>query len=144
MLNPDQRNIQDLLDLLSNPNYRQQDQKVIAGPDGCRVTDAMVDDTSIDENSNTRVNRSDLHTILDCGHCSTEQVGGCCHFCDALACRECICLCYSCRLATCPSCSTVAEFDGNSRTYCRRCAEEIARSLTLKRIGRSLLSFFIE
>ncbi len=144
MTDQNREHLEELLDFISNPNYRQRHQEGIAGPKGVRITDQKTDDTVIDENQNTRICSGNYHTILDCGHCSTHQVGGICHFCDALVCRDCIAICSGCGLAVCNTCSTEQSFDGQPRRYCRTCVEEISRSLRMKQVQKSILTFFFE
>lgn len=138
------RDIDDLLELLTSRVYRSRRQSRVPGQEGFRVTEDMVDDTGIgpdNETSNTLI-RNEI--ILDCGHPARENFGGRCHFCDALVCRACISLCSSCGLAICPPHTVIAALDGAQKAYCRTCAEEIHRTLRLKSLVAGVLSFFLE
>jgi hypothetical protein len=135
--------IDDLLNLLANRRNRNRRQTRVVGPDGRRITDEEIDETAIDEHNKVDNQLVQDDYLLDCHHPARGNLGGRCHFCDALVCRVCIALCYSCGLATCPPHRVIADFDGVSRNYCRTCAEEIKRSLKLRAWGNAIFSFFV-
>ncbi|KKR96378.1 MAG: hypothetical protein UU48_C0032G0002 [Candidatus Uhrbacteria bacterium GW2011_GWF2_41_16] len=142
---PDDRQqefVDDLLDLLTSRANRTRHQTRVVGPNGYRITDEIIDETAIGNHNypDNLIARNKF--IADCGHLA-EFIGGRCHYCDALICRDCIYLCSNCRLAICPPHSVTANFDNQSRIYCRSCAEEITRSLKLRACGNAILSFFI-
>jgi hypothetical protein len=135
--------IADLLELMASRVYRSRQQQRVVGSQGVRIIGEIIDDTGIGNDNETDNLIIQNECILDCGHPASSRLGGRCHFCDALVCSACISICTSCGLACCPVDRVIANFDGNRRPYCRSCAGEICRSLRLKRVGMTILSFFI-
>lgn len=134
-----QRITDELLELEASPIHQTKHQTIVDG----RLTNEIIDETGIG-NHNDRHNRiARKKYIADCGHLA-ELIAGRCHFCDALVCRDCVALCFSCGLATCPPHRVIANFDGSSKIYCRTCAEEIKRGIKLRAWGNAILAFFIK
>ena len=132
-----------LLNLLTNPVHRRGRQNRVAGPDGHRIIGETIDETGIGNQSETDNQIAIIDYILDCGHTARDGLGGRCHYCDSLACKNCISLCSSCGHSICPQDTMIASFDGQNKPYCRVCADEIRRSLKLQAVGRLILSFFV-
>ena len=135
--------IADLLDLLANRDNRVRRQHRVPGPDGLRIIEEEIDETGLGDNNETDNLVILQDYLLDCNHPARGNLGGRCHFCDALVCRACIFRCASCGLATCPPHTVMANFTGTLNTYCHYCADEIRRSLRFRSIVRVILSFFI-
>lgn len=140
--NQQDRNIDDLLDLLTNRIYRRQRQNRVVGPDGYRVIGEIEDATFVNPDNETENIIINNETVLDCGH--TGNPGGRCCYCSSLVCRSCISICGSCGSAICPHHTIIANFNNGQQPYCRRCAEKINRSLKLRAFTNGLLSFFFK
>ena len=134
--------LDDLLNLLANRVHRRRNQSRVSGPNGFRTIDELLDETGIDNNNATDNFIADDIYILDCGHPARGNLGGRCHYCDSLVCRTCIFICQSCGLAVCNLHVAFANFDGQSKPYCKNCADEIKRDLRLRALGNTILSFF--
>ena len=135
--------LHDLLNLLGSPIHRRRQQRRVRGPNGCRIIEGAVDETGIgshNETDNLIVN--DIY-ILDCGHASQGNLGGQCHYCDGLICKDCISICSSCGHSLCPQHTVTADFDGQNKPYCRSCSNEITRKHKLRSAGKIICSFFI-
>ncbi|MCK4783103.1 MAG: hypothetical protein KAV87_05080 [Desulfobacteraceae bacterium] len=135
--------LNNLLNLLTNPVHRRRQQNRVAGPNGHRIIGETIDETGIGNQNETDNQIAITEYILDCGHTARDGLGGRCHYCDLLVCKNCISLCSSCGHSVCPQDSLIANFDGQNKPYCRLCAEEIKRSLKLQAVGKSILSFFV-
>lgn len=135
--------LQDLLNLLASPVHRRRHQSRVPGANGYRVTEELIDETGIGANNETDnlIIRNDI--MLDCGHPARGNLGGRCHYCDSLICRSCIYICSSCGHSICNLHCVIANFDGQNKPYCRSCIDEIRRSLRLRAIGNTILSFFL-
>ncbi len=144
MSNNHQRHLlNDLLNLLTNPVHKRRQQTRVLGPNGYRTLGETTDDTGIGDQNETDNQIAITEYILDCGHTAKDDLGGICHYCDSIICKNCIALCSSCGHSTCPQCSLITDFDGQNKRYCRTCAEEIEHNLRLRAIGRAIFSWFI-
>ena len=132
-----------LLDMLTNRINRLRRQSRVPGADGERVTDDLVDETGLDENNHPDIVTIAYDHLLDCNHPARNNLGGRCHICDELVCKQCIGQCSSCGLTLCPSHATDADFGNGTKKYCRECATEIRRSIKIRSFWYSVLSFFI-
>jgi hypothetical protein len=137
---PQRYYLNDLLNLLTNPVYRRLQQNQVFTPNGYRIIGKVIDQTGIGERNETDNQIAITEYILDCGHAAKDSLGGICHYCDSIVCRNCITLCSSCGHSVCPQDSLIANFDGYNRPYCHSCAEEITRSLRFCAIGRTILA----
>lgn len=137
-----ERLAEDLLDFLTTRIYRSNRQIRVPGPTGYRVVDEQTTDTGLGPNNEPDNKDLEDKFILDCGHAFGGSLGRC-HFCDFLVCGSCIHLCSSCGLAVCNLHCVTANFDGQSKIYCRECAEQIRRSLKFQAITKTMLSFLI-
>ena len=138
-----QQYIEDLLDLLASRVHRRRHQSRVRGANGYRITEELIDETGIDANNATDNLIVRNIIILDCGHPASANLGGHCHYCDSLVCRTCINICSSCGHSICNLHCVIADFDRQNKPYCRSCADEIRRSLRLRAIGNTILSFFL-
>ena len=134
--------LDDLLNLLANRVHRRRQQSRVPGPGGFRTIDEISDETGIDDNNATDNLIADDTYILDCGHPARGNLGGRCHFCDGLVCKNCILICSSCGHSICNLHCVITIFDGQNKPYCRDCTDEIRRGLKLRALGNTILSFF--
>lgn len=140
----DRQLIEDLLNSLGNPDYHEHIKKGVVDSDGVRITEQTIDSTFIDDNSSPKTDRTQLHSMLDCGHSSSHGLAGRCRFCDAFVCGQCLFFCSSCGHPVCLACSSLANFGSNELRYCRLCIPRLRREKTVRKIKKALLSFFFE
>ena len=91
------------------------------------------------------IDTSGLHRrfFLDCG--CTAAASGRCYKCGAISCQAHHGICHKCQMPICLQCSTFQDTANNTRErYCDSCYSIMARKQNLKKIGRFLLSAFIE
>jgi hypothetical protein len=130
-----------IYDLLTNRINHSRTQKRVPGPDGDHIIDDLIDETYLDENRHPKNITIGYDHLLDCHHPARDNLGGRCHYCDKLICKKCAAQCSSCGLVLCQSHATEANFGDGQKTYCRECAEEIARSIKIRSFWKWLLSF---
>jgi len=86
--------------------------------------------------------RTELYACV-CG-CLTEP-GGFCAVCGGLVCRDCFSRCEDCQVPLCPAHRVhFVDTEGNRHHLCSRCHATNGRKQVVRRIGRTLLSFFVE
>lgn len=135
--------IDDLLDLFTSRVHRRRQQSRVCRPSGRRVIGEGIDDTGIgSQNETDNLIINDIY-VLDCGHASDNNLGGECHYCDRLVCKDCISICASCGHSLCPQHTVIANFDDQAKPYCRSCEDEMSRKLKLRVVTRKVLSFFV-
>ena len=135
--------LDELLDQIASRIYRRRQQTRVQGNKGDRTIDEVIDETGIGSNNETDNLIVKKTHILDCGHTSQNNLGGRCHYCDRLICTNCIIICSSCGHSLCQMDSVIPNFDGQGKSYCRSCADEITRGLRFRKVTNSILSFFI-
>lgn len=135
--------INDLLNLLNSRIHWRKHQNIVHGSDGKRIVRETTDETGIGSQNETANMVVDNIYILDCGHVNNNTLGGQCHYCDALVCKDCLCLCSSCGHSICPNHTVMADFSGSEKSYCHLCSQEISRNIKQEIIKKSILSFFI-
>jgi len=135
--------INDLLNLLNSRIHLRKHQKIVHGSDGRRVINETTDEAGIGNQNETANMIVDNVYILDCGHVNKNNIGGQCHYCDAIVCRECLLLCTSCGHSICPNHTVMADFSGSLKPYCRQCSQEISRNIKQQVIKKHVLTFFI-
>lgn len=91
------------------------------------------------------VDSASLHRryIRDCG--CDGPVGGRCFECQAISCRLCHGRCQGCQKPLCLQCSSFLDFGEHGRIrLCNRCYDETTRKQRLAKVGRFLLSPFVQ
>ena len=98
--------------------------------------DVLSDHGSVDSTSMQR------KFFLDCG-CDGEAAGRCFE-CGSLNCSECYGRCQQCRKPICMQHSCFLETDQGEMRLCGRCFDKTSRKRTRAKVGRFLLSLFVE
>lgn len=91
------------------------------------------------------IDTSELHRIvfLDCG--CTAPAAGRCYKCGAISCQIHHGICQKCLMPICLQCSTFLNNPNQApQRYCSRCYGIITGKQKLKKLGRFLLSPFVE
>ncbi len=100
------------------------------------------DDTISDQGSVDSVDLNYRYFPV-CG-CAGD-IGGRCHECRSLVCVSCFGQCEKCKVPLCTEHSRFLENEDQKKTrLCRRCYDEVMRKRRLSKVGRFMLSIFVE